>query len=72
MAFQNKPGYGMLFKNTRKKKGDNLPDYNGSATTPDGAMFELAGWIKQGKKGPYLSLAVKTAREQSDDDSAPF
>ena len=48
---------GVLFKNERKR-GETSPDYTGSVTVK-GTKFSLAGWIKQGKKGAYMSLAVK-------------
>ena len=55
--FQQKDGSGILFKNDRKSK-DSQPDRVGSVTI-NGTRYSIAGWIKDGKKGPYLSLAVK-------------
>lgn len=69
MSYQPKPGSGSLFKNDRKEK-DTHPDYRGDLCLPDGSMIRLAGWIKQGAKGSFLSLAVDKPREeqrQSDD-----
>lgn len=55
--FTQKDGSGILFKNDRKTK-ETQPDYSGSITV-DGKKRSIAGWIKQGKKGPFMSLAVK-------------
>ena len=40
-----------------KKKQGNQPDYRGKLNV-NGQEWELAGWIKQGDKGQYLSLKV--------------
>jgi hypothetical protein len=53
---------GALFKNDRKES-DRHPDYKGDITI-DGRKFWLSGWIKEGKRGKYLSLAAKPAEEQ--------
>ncbi len=57
MAFEHKDGHGSLFRND---KGDNplRPDYKGSAKI-NGVDVEIAGWLKDGKNGKFLSLAIK-------------
>ena len=57
--FSHKPGFGSLFRNSKKKEGSNAPDYTGNGTTQDGSIIEFSGWIKEGKKGSYLSISIK-------------
>ena len=47
---------GVLFRNQRKEK-DSQPDYNGGVMIP-GVNYRLAGWLKDGKTGKFLRLAV--------------
>jgi predicted DNA-binding WGR domain protein len=46
---------GVLFKNDRKES-DRHPDYKGSAEV-DGVEYWIAAWIKEGKKGKFMSLS---------------
>lgn len=48
---------GVLFKN-KEKATDKHPDYGGSINV-DGVDYYLNAWIKEGKNGKFLSLAVK-------------
>lgn len=59
MAYEQRPGNGVLFRNN--KKGDNAkaPDYTGNALSPDGEYFELSAWIKEGNKGKFMSISLK-------------
>jgi len=54
---------GVLFRNDKKEKPSH-PDYRGDCTVR-GRKYWLSGWIKQGKKGPFLSLAFRPAEEGS-------
>ena len=51
---------GALFRNQGKEK-DIQPDYNGDVTIA-GTKYRLAGWLKTGKNGKFLSLAVSEHR----------
>lgn len=62
MAFEHKEGYGALFKE-HEKKSANGPDYRGNVMI-GGTVYELAGWIKQGGKGSFLSLKAQEPREK--------
>jgi hypothetical protein len=69
------PNSGALFKNDRKEK-PNHPDYTGSAEIED-VDYWLSAWIKDGKKGKFMSLSFKPKEDvdQSPDDdpnSNPF
>jgi len=73
---------GALFKNTYKTK-DGQPDYKG-ILIHEGVKYELAGWIKEGKGGTYISLsepkrkdaahnkAAEPQRSVTLDDDIPF
>lgn len=49
----------------RNDKGDNdkRPDYRGDLNV-NGVTYEIAGWIKSGQKGKFMSLSVKPKDEQ--------
>jgi hypothetical protein len=76
MAYEPKDGSGVLFKNEKKK--DTHPDYRGDIMV-GGKQYELAAWIKEGKKGKFMSLSAKPkAKEEKKgsaadlDDDIPF
>jgi hypothetical protein len=48
---------GALFRNQRKEEGSKQPDYNGDVTIA-GTKYRLAGWVKEGKAGKFLRIAV--------------
>ena len=48
---------GAIFKNDNKK-AENHPDYKGKVNV-NGKEMEVAGWIKEGKNGTYISLSFK-------------
>jgi hypothetical protein len=48
---------GVLFRNDRKQS-DKSPDYQGSLNVA-GVEYQLSGWIKQGPKAKFMSLAIK-------------
>jgi hypothetical protein len=81
MGYEQKPGNGSLFRNDKKEK-DAHPDYRGDAVLLDGTQVWLSAWIKQGKKGKFMSLSIqpkdasKTSTEKAltnaDDSGVPF
>ena len=54
---------GVLFKNDKKEKF-NDPDYKGNIRV-DGQDFWLSAWIKEGKNGKFMGLAVSPKEEQA-------
>lgn len=61
---------GVLFKNDRKEK-TSQPDYKGSCEI-DGEEFWIAAWIKDGKKGKFMSLAFTPKEETAPPPPAPM
>jgi hypothetical protein len=59
-SFENKPGYGSLFRCEKDREGDR--DYRGSINI-DGKIYWLDGWVKESDKlekgTKWLSLSVK-------------
>ncbi len=74
---------GTLGRNEDKSKPDGnpaWPDYKGSVRI-EGRDYWLSGWIKDGRNGKFLSLAVKPketapatepARDMDNGDGMPF
>jgi hypothetical protein len=71
---------GVLFKND-KKKNDRSPDYQGNITV-NGQDYWLSAWIKVGKSGKFMGLALSPKedsqpkqppkKESFDDEDLPF
>ncbi len=79
MAFEQKDNSGALFNNDRKEQPKH-PDRQGTAMI-EGKQYRVSGWIKEGNKGKWLSLAFKPkdgaqsndkARQEPLDDAIEF
>jgi hypothetical protein len=68
MAYEQKDMSGTLFVNDRKES-DKHPDRTGTALI-DGVSYWVSGWIKQGAKGPYMSMSFKRRDIQQQDQGS--
>ena len=76
MADYDNTDSGALFKNDRKEK-ESHPDYRGQLNV-GGVEYWISAWLKTGKKGKFMSLAIQPkdeapkgkakAKSVSDDD----
>lgn len=68
MAYEQKDGQGILFVND-KKGNEKAPDRKGTLTV-GGVTYNVAGWIKEGKKGPFLSLKAELPKAKEQETKA--
>ena len=54
---------GVLFKNDKKDK-PTFPDYKGNIRV-NGQEYWLSAWIKEGKNGKFMGLALSPKEEQA-------
>jgi len=54
---------GVLFRND-KKENERAPDYKGNITV-NGQDYWLSAWIKEGKGGKFMGLAVSPKEPQA-------
>jgi len=60
---------GALFTNDQKGN-EKAPNYKGKLNV-DGKEYEIAGWVRQGKNGSFLSLTVAEPYQKSTLTDAP-
>ncbi len=70
MAYELNEGQGTLFRNTKKEEGSKQPDYRGEVKL-DGTLMEVAGWIKEGKNGKWVSLSIKPKENRNAEPARP-
>lgn len=58
---------GVFFKN--EKKSEKAPDYKGKLNV-NGKEFEIAGWVREGKNGKFISLKVSEPYNKEDGNKA--
>lgn len=81
MAFEARINSGALFKNDKKTAAKH-PDYQGNENVVcskcgEASSYRLAAWLKEGKKGKFLSLAVSEdtkgkGQPKPDTEGIPF
>jgi hypothetical protein len=60
---------GALFTNDQKGN-EKAPNYKGKLNV-NGKEYEIAGWVRQGKSGSFLSLTVSEPYQKSTLTDAP-
>ena len=60
---------GVLFANDKREK-ESHPNYKGNIRV-DGKDYWISGWIKEGKNGKFMGLAVSPKEEQAQPQSKP-
>jgi len=58
---QNRDNSGVLFRND-KRENEKAPNYKGNITV-GGQDYWLSAWIKEGKSGKFMGLAVSPKEE---------
>jgi hypothetical protein len=61
---------GILFRCSDDKQKPNDRDFRGEITIT-GVSYWLSGWIKEGQKGKFLSLAIKPKSDEQPPEAKP-
>ena len=70
--YEQKPGQGALFKNSKKGENEKAPDYTGTINI-EGTTYQLAAWIKRsGEKPPFMSISAKVQQTVQQSSEVPF
>lgn len=69
MAYELRDNSGTLFRND-KKETEKHPDRTGTAMI-GGKKYYVSGWIKEGAKGLFMSLAFKPIEAKADAEIPP-
>lgn len=62
MAYENRENSGIMFRNDRKEPTSRQPDWKGSIDV-EGTPYELAAWVREGKRGEFLSIKISRPRQ---------
>jgi hypothetical protein len=60
---------GVLFKNDHKES-EKHPDYKGSCEI-EGVEYWVAAWVKEGRKGKFMSMSFEVKEERQEDRRPP-
>lgn len=66
--YQPRDNSGTLFRN-EKKQSEKHPDYKGDGII-NGQEVWLSAWIKEGKRGKFMSLSFEPKKERSNNRSS--
>jgi hypothetical protein len=58
MAWELRDMSGSLFRNENKEGVESRADYKGEVMI-DGTVYWISAWIKEGKRGKFMSLGFK-------------
>lgn len=65
MEKKSYPNSGIMFRDDRKAS-DKDRDYRGELNV-NGVEYWVSGWVKEGQRGKFLSLAIKPKDERTAD-----
>jgi hypothetical protein len=69
MSYEPKNLLGALFKND-KEGNEHRPDYKGDCCI-NGVEYQIGAWLKEGKKGKFMSLKFEAKKRQDVSSEIP-